>query len=75
LNLQLYLVLEVESDYKYYILLIMNEVAIILPIEYSDIGFHDIVLSKRIAYGESGFLFINANYVEYIILQYVLLYP
>jgi len=74
LNPQLRLVLEVGSDHRRQNLPTANEVAMILPAEYGDRGFRDIVLAKRTNGGE-GFSMINANHAGYMPLHYVLLFP
>ena len=52
-----------------------DDVAIIVPSEYGDSGFHDMVLAKRSSDGQEGFSFINSNHAGYMPLHYVLLFP
>jgi len=75
LNPQLHLILEVGADRRCYNLPTADEVAMILPSEYSNTSFRDIVLTKRTSHGEEEFSFINPNHAGYMPLHYVLLFP
>jgi len=75
LNPQLRLVLEVGADHRRHNLPTADEVAMILPSEYGDSGFRDIVLAKRGNNGQEGFSSINANHAGYMPLYYVQLFP
>jgi len=77
LNPQLSLIMETGADMRRDNLPTANEVAMILPEEYSRGGFRDIVLAERVN-GEvldNGLTIINSNHASYLPLHYVLLFP
>jgi len=75
LNPQLQLVLEVGADARRHNLPTGDEVAMIIPTEYGDSSFRDIVLATRTHNGGTGFTIINENHAGYMPLHYVLLFP
>ena len=52
-----------------------NEIAVIIPDEYGEAGFCDIVLAKRTGNQNDNFSIINPNHASYMPLHYVLLFP
>ncbi|CUS15161.1 unnamed protein product, partial [Tuber aestivum] len=74
LNPQLRLVMETGADKRRENLPASNEIAAIIPNEYGEPGFRDIVLAKRLANSGSAFSTINPNHASYMALHYVLLF-
>ena len=77
LNPQLRLILERGADRRRENLPVVNEVAIIVPEEYGEAGFRDIVLARCGMGSEQhgAFTTINPNYGVYLPLHYVLFFP
>jgi hypothetical protein len=75
LNPQLRLIVESGADRRRHNLPTSNEVAAIIPDEYGDAGFRDIVLAHRNSDANRQFSIINPNHAAYMPLHYVLLFP
>ncbi|KAH8144449.1 uncharacterized protein LAJ45_11579 [Morchella importuna] len=75
LNLQLRLVMEHGADKRRENLPTSNEVAAIIPDEYGDSGFRDIVLAHKNPDVNRQFSVIDPNHAAYMPLHYVLLFP
>ena len=74
LNPQLRLILEVGADKRRHNLPTSDEVAMVIPAEYGESTFRDIVLASRGQNGEE-FTIIDANHAAYMPLHYVLILP
>ena len=72
LNPQLKLIVEYGADKRQANLPTSQEIAIIIPDEYTDAGCRDIVLAER---NSNAFTTINPNNAAYMPLHYVLLFP
>ena len=75
LNPQLRLIVETGADRRRENLPTSNEIALIIPDEYGEAGFRDIVLAKRNGSDNNTFSIINPNHASYMALHYVLLFP
>lgn len=75
LNPQLRLVMESGADKRRHNLPTSNEVAAIIPDEYGEAGFRDIVLAHRNPDANRLFSVIDPNHAAYMPLHYVLLFP
>ena len=75
LNPQLRLVMETSTDRQRENLPRSDEIAVIIPDEYGEAGFCDIVLAKRNGNQNDNFSIINPNHASYMPLHYVLLFP
>jgi len=75
LNPQLRLIVEVGADRRRHNLPIVEEVAMIIPTEYGDSTFRDVVLAMRVQARGTKFSIINANHAAYMPLHYVILFP
>ena len=76
LNPQMRLILEAGADRRRENLPTSNEVAVIIPDEYGDASFRDIVLADRCAPNEQPrYSRINSTHAAYMPLHYVLLFP
>ena len=70
------LILEASANRRHENLLISNEVAVIIPDEYGNTSFYDIVLTDYYAPNKRPRYYrINLIYAAYIPLYYVLLFP
>ena len=70
------LILEASANYRRKNLLTSDEVAIIIPDEYGNASFRDIVLMERYTPNKQPrYCRINPIYAVYIPLHYVLLFP
>jgi hypothetical protein len=75
LNPQLRLILEVGKDKRRHNLPMVEEVAMVIPTEYDEPSFRDIILATRGENGYGGIKTINATHAGYMPLHYVLLFP
>ena len=76
LNPQMRLILKVSADQCRENLLISDKVAIIIPDEYNDTSFCDIVLAEYTTPNEPlRYYYISSAYAAYILLHYMLLFP
>jgi len=79
LNPQLQLLTESGADRRRANLPVANEVAMIIPEEYGEAGFRDLVLAKRNIEGDPGeqsdFSRIDPNHAAYLPLHYTLMFP
>ena len=75
LNPRLELVLEVGADRRRFNLPTGQEVAMIIPKEWAEPSFRDVVLATRSQSGTMGFSTIDASHASYMPLHYVLLFP
>lgn len=75
LNPQLRLIIETGADRRRENLPTSDEIAIIIPDEYEEADFRDIVLAKRTGINNNNFSIINPNHASYMALHYVLLFP
>lgn len=75
LNPRLQLIVETGADKRRNNLPTSNEVAVIIPDEYEEAGFRDIVLAHRNPLPNQMFSIINPNHAAYMPLHYVLLFP
>ena len=75
LNPQLRLIMETGADRRRENLPTSDEIAVIIPDEYGEAGFRDIVLAKRTGNQNDNFSIINPNHASYMPLHYVLLFP
>lgn len=75
LNPQLQLIMESGADKRRNNLPTSDEIAVIIPDEYDQGGFRDIVLAKRNSDPNTAFSIINPNHAAYMPLHYVLLFP
>jgi hypothetical protein len=75
LSPQLQLIMESGADKRRHNLPTSNEIAVIIPDEYGQAGFRDIVLANRDMDGDESFNIINPNNAAYMPLHYVLLFP
>ncbi|KAH0614326.1 uncharacterized protein H6S33_006212 [Morchella sextelata] len=75
LNPQLRLIVESGADKRRHNLPTSNEVAAIIPDEYGEAGFRDIVLAHRNPDANRQFSIIDPNHAAYMPLHYVLLFP
>jgi hypothetical protein len=70
------LILEASTNRRCKNLLISNKVAVIIPDEYGNASFRDIILAERYAPNKRPrYCRINLTYAAYIPLHYVLLFP
>jgi hypothetical protein len=70
------LILEASTNCRRENLLISNKVAVIIPNEYSNASFRDIVLAEHYAPNKQPrYCRINSTYAAYMPLHYVLLFP
>ena len=70
------LILEVSVDYRHKNLLTSNKVAIIIPDEYGDVSFYNIVLIEYCMPNKPlQYCYINLAYATYMLLYYILLFP
>ncbi|KAH0603160.1 uncharacterized protein H6S33_008164 [Morchella sextelata] len=75
LSPQLQLIMESGADKRRHNLPTSNEIVVIIPDEYGQAGFRDIVLANRDMDGDESFNIINPNNAAYMPLHYVLLFP
>ena len=72
----MWLILEAGANRRRKNLLISNEVAVIIPDEYSNTSFRDIILAERYAPNKRPRYYrINLTHAVYIPLYYILLFP
>jgi hypothetical protein len=70
------LILEASANQRRKNLLISNEVAVIIPDEYGNASFRDIMLTERCAPNKRPrYYYINLTHAAYMPLHYVLLFP
>ena len=70
------LILEASADWRRKNLLISNKVAVIIPDEYSNASFRDIMLIERYTPNKRPrYYYINLMHAVYIPLYYILLFP
>ena len=70
------LILKAGTNYRYKNLLISNEVAVIIPDEYDNASFRDIMPIERYAPNKQPrYRRINLTHTVYMPLHYVLLFP
>ena len=70
------LILEASANWRRENLPISNKVAVIIPDEYSNASFRDIVLAERYAPNKRPRYYrINPTHAAYMPLHYVLLFP
>ena len=70
------LILEASANYYRENLLTSNKVAVIIPDEYGNTSFRDIILAERYAPNKQPRYYrINLTHAAYIPLHYVLLFP